>query len=131
MLLSEVRHDVSGLGRGQQADGAAVAEKSQVPVVRHDQHRRVPRPVAAAGARPRVVHRADVAPAEAQAWALAEHRAVRWILRCEWEVLRVRAWIWLASERRRFDCVDETLINELLACDCTCKLVVHGCKSEF
>ncbi len=74
ILAREMVHDVERFGGGEKADDAAVAEESQVPVIGHDVHGRVPGYLSRAGcAGPDVVHRADVAAVEADAGPRAEH----------------------------------------------------------
>lgn len=66
--------DVGGLGGGQEADGGAVAEEAEVAVIGDDVHGGVPRYLRRRrGPGPYVVHRADVAAVEADAWPRAEH----------------------------------------------------------
>lgn len=71
----QVVHDVGGLQRRQQADGGAVAEEAQVPVVRDDVNRRAAPGGLVGGRLPRahVVDGADVAPVEADPGPPAEH----------------------------------------------------------
>lgn len=73
-LAREVVHHVGGLGHRQEGDAGAVAEEAEVAVVGHDVHGAVPgRGVRRRLAGAHVVHRGDVAAAEADAGPEAEH----------------------------------------------------------
>lgn len=73
-LFGEVRHDVDGLGRREEADDGAVAEEAQVAVIGHDVHGAVPRHLRGRGlAGPDVVVGADVAAVKADARSAPEH----------------------------------------------------------